>query len=78
MSEKTKKKSAAKKIVTAENYKNKIVTFLQTYDKKLMPLSELETKCRTKKSGREEFTVAFALRVKVNPVVFFVKKLCVS
>ena len=60
MSEKTKKKSAAKKIVTAENYKNKIVTFLNTYDKKLMPLSELETKCRTKKSGREEFTAAFS------------------
>ena len=45
--------------VTAESYKNKIVTFLKAYGKRLMPLSELETKCRTKRSGRDNFVIAF-------------------
>ncbi len=44
--------------VTVESYKNKIVTYLNT-GKKLIPLNELETKCRTKKSGRENFVQAF-------------------
>lgn len=51
MPEKRKKKSAAKKsnsLCSVESYKNKIVTFLKAYGKKLMPLSELESKCRTK------------------------------
>ena len=58
-----KKRSAAKKNVTAgsvENYKHKIVTFLSAYDKKSMPLNQLESKCRTKKQGRENFTEAFS------------------
>ncbi|MBR3760128.1 MAG: ribonuclease R [Ruminococcus sp.] len=57
-----KKKTAAKKnsaLCSAESYKNKIVTFLSAYDKKLMPLSELEAKCRTKKLGRDNFITAF-------------------
>ncbi len=56
-----KKKAAVKKSggMTVESYKKKIVTFLSTYDKKVMPLSELESKCRTKKQGRENFTKAF-------------------
>ena len=56
-----KKKAAVKKSggMTVENYKKKIVTFLSTYDKKVMPLSELESKCRTKKQGRENFIKAF-------------------
>lgn len=63
MSGKTKKKVSEKKgapAVSVESYRNKIVTFLQSYGKKLMPVSELETKCRTKKNGREQFTAAFA------------------
>ena len=63
MSGKTKKKVSEKKgapAVSVESYRNKIVTFLQSYGKKLMPISELETKCRTKKNGREQFTTAFA------------------
>lgn len=56
-----KKKAAVKKSggMTVESYKKKIVTFLSTYDKKVMPLSELESKCRTKKQGRENFIKAF-------------------
>lgn len=42
-----------------ETYKKKIVTFLQTYNKKTMPISELENKCRTKKQGRDNFMNAF-------------------
>ena len=56
MADKNKKNS--KNEITAESYKNKIVTFLNT-GKKLIPLHELETKCRTKKSGRENFVEAF-------------------
>lgn len=62
MPEKRKKKSAAKKSngsCSVESYKNKIVTFLTAYGKKLMPLSELEAKCRTKKQGRDNFISAF-------------------
>ena len=63
MSEKTKKKQSGKKgssVTSVESYKNKIVTFLKAYGKKSMSISELESKCRTKKSGRENFTAAFA------------------
>lgn len=57
-----KKKSAQKKntdICSVESYKNKIVTFLSAHNKKLMPVNELESKCRTKKHGRENFIIAF-------------------
>ena len=57
MADKNKKRSVAS---SAESYKNKIVTFLTAYNKRLMPLNELEAKCRTKKQGREAFTEAFA------------------
>ncbi len=57
MADKNKKRSVAS---SAESYKNKIVTFLTAYNKRLMPLNELEAKCRTKKQGREAFTDAFA------------------
>ncbi len=63
MSEKPKKKQTEKKTGSAtsvESYKKKIVTFLKAYGKKSMPVSELESKCRTKKSGRENFTAAFS------------------
>ncbi len=63
MSNKQKKKITAKKggaLVSVESYKNKISTFLKAYGKKSMPLSELESKCKTKKSGRENFTAAFS------------------
>ena len=63
MSEKPKKKQTAKKagaVASVESYKNKIVTFLKAYGKKSMTISELESKCRTKKTGRENFTTAFA------------------
>ena len=56
MAEKNKKNS--KDNVTVESYKNKIVTYLNT-GKRLIPLNELETKCRTKKSGRDNFVQAF-------------------
>lgn len=42
-----------------ETYKKKIITFLQTNGKKTMPVNELETKCRTKKQGRDNFINAF-------------------
>ena len=63
MAEKPKKKQSEKKrssAATVESYRNKIVTFLKAYGKKSMPLSELESKCRTKKAGRENFTAAFS------------------
>lgn len=62
MSEKNKKKTAEKKkseLVSVESYRNKIVTFLQKSSKKSMAISELESKCRTKKSGRDNFVTAF-------------------
>ena len=49
------KKSA---FISVESYKNKIVTFLQNYNKKMMPLNELESKCRTKKYGTDNFKIA--------------------
>ena len=62
MSGKTKKKAPERKgaAVSVESYKNKIVTFLRQNDKKTMPVSQLETKCRTKKNNRENFVTAFA------------------
>lgn len=57
-----KKKSVPTKntaLCSAESYKNKIVTFLSACDKKLMTVSELEAKCRTKKQGRDNFIKAF-------------------
>lgn len=42
-----------------ETYKKKIITFLRACSKKTMPIHELETKCRTKKQGRENFAKAF-------------------
>ncbi len=57
-----KKKSVSKKntaLCSAESYKNKIVTFLSACDKKLMSVSDLESKCRTKKQGRDNFLKAF-------------------
>ncbi len=46
-------------VVSIDSYKNKIITFLTEYGKKSMPISMLETKCRTKKDGRENFIAAF-------------------
>ncbi|MBR4511141.1 MAG: RNB domain-containing ribonuclease, partial [Ruminococcus sp.] len=63
MAGKTKKKASEKKgadQVSIESYKNKIVTFLKANGKKTMPVAQLETKCRTKKNGRENFAAAFA------------------
>ena len=60
MSEKSKKKAPAKKSgANVESYKKKIVTFLTAFDKKTMPISQLESKCRTKKNGRDNFIKAF-------------------
>lgn len=62
MAGKTKRKSTAKKIAavcSVDSYKNKIITFLEKHDKKAMPLNELESKCRTKKNGRDNFVTAF-------------------
>lgn len=55
----TKNSKNSKDIVTVESYRNKIVTYLNT-GKKLIPLNELETKCRTKKTGRDNFVQAFS------------------
>ncbi|MCM1315409.1 MAG: ribonuclease R [Prevotella sp.] len=54
-----KKKNNSSNKTDIETYKKKIITFLQTYNKKTMPISELENKCRTKKQGRENFMNAF-------------------
>ena len=60
MSDKSKKKAPAKKSgANVESYKKKIVTFLTAFDKKTMPISQLESKCRTKKNGRDNFIKAF-------------------
>lgn len=58
------KKSTKKNFKTSsadviESIKNKIVTFLNANGKSSMPLSQLETKCRSKKEGRENFIKAF-------------------
>lgn len=55
--DRSKKKNSAG--VSVESYKNKIVTFLKAHNKRLMQLSQLEAKCRTKKSGAENFALAF-------------------
>lgn len=59
MSKKKNIKKIKEESVSVESYKNKIITFLKTYKKRLMPISELETKCRTQKSGHENFVTAF-------------------
>lgn len=62
MAGKSRKKYSSKEsgaVCSVESYKNKIKTFLEKNDKKLMPLNELESKCRTKKNGRENFNTAF-------------------
>ena len=46
----TKKTTEKTDMVTS--YKHKIVTFLKAYKKDIMPINELETKCRTKKGGK--------------------------
>lgn len=53
-----KKKNISQKTDIA-TFKKKIVTFLQTNNKKTIPISELETKCRSKKQGHENFMNAF-------------------
>lgn len=62
MAGKSKRKAALKKsdaVCSVESYKNKIITFLEKHDKKTMPLNDLESKCRTKKNGRDNFVTAF-------------------
>ncbi len=60
MSGKSKKKNISNSSeISVESYKNKIVTFLKSYNKRLMTVAELEKKCRTKKSGRNNFVQAF-------------------
>ena len=44
---------------SVESYRSRIMMFLGKNDKKLMPLNELESKCRTKKYGRDNFVTAF-------------------
>ena len=53
-----KKKNTSQKTDVA-TFKKKIITFLQTNNKKTIPISELETKCRSKKQGHENFMNAF-------------------
>ena len=59
MAEKTKKKPPKNDQSAVESYKKKILTFLGTFDKKTMPITQLESKCRSKKYGRENFAKAF-------------------
>ena len=62
MSEKSKKKSSAKKVKTksVDSFKNRIITTLTVIDKKTVPISQLESKCRSKKYGSANFQEAFA------------------
>ena len=53
-----KKKNTSQKTDVA-TFKKKIITFLQTNNNKTIPISELETKCRSKKQGHENFMNAF-------------------
>lgn len=53
-----KKKNTSQK-TDVTTFKKKIITFLQTNNKKTIPISELETKCRSKKQGHENFMNAF-------------------
>lgn len=60
MSGKSKKKNISNSSeISVESYKNKIVTFLKSSNKRLITVAELEKKCRTKKSGRNNFVQAF-------------------
>ena len=59
MAEKTKKKAVRTDRTAIDSYKKKIVTFLGTFDKKTMPITQLESKCRSKKFGRDNFVRAF-------------------
>ena len=64
MAGKSKKKTSEKKgasAVSVESYRNKIITFLKANGKKTTSIADLETKCRTKKNGRENFTFGFAM-----------------
>ncbi|MBQ8296325.1 MAG: ribonuclease R [Ruminococcus sp.] len=64
MAGKSKKKITSKKKISSAlsvgSYKNKIVTFLETHDRKFMLLEELQKKCRSKKNGHENFTAALS------------------
>lgn len=61
MAGKSKKKSAIKKSgMSAEHYKNQIITYLQTYERKFMTMGDLAKKCRTKKNGYENFSEALS------------------
>ena len=62
---------------SVESYKNKIKTFLEKHDKRLMALNELESKCRTRKNGRENFAEAFA-QLREEGVIFIRKSMKVS
>lgn len=53
------KKKNSKEKMAVESYKDKIVSILSSGGKKLISLNDLETKCRTKKSGRDSFIQAF-------------------
>ena len=65
MSGRSKKKGTKVSADAAEMYKKKIIAFLGAYDKKTMPLTQLESKCKTKKNGSEAFAAAFGeLRTK--------------
>lgn len=64
MAGKSRKKLTIKKakqtdLCSVAGYRSRIMMFLGKHDKKLMPLSELESKCRTKKYGRDNFVTAF-------------------
>ena len=59
MAEKTKKKAIRTDRAAIDSYKKKIVTFLSTFDKKTMSITQLESKCRSKKFGRDNFIKAF-------------------
>lgn len=62
MSEKSKKKSSVKKIKTksVESFKNRIITTLTVIDKKTIPISQLESKCRSKKYGSANYQEAIS------------------
>ena len=65
MAEKPKKKQSEKKgspATTVESYRNKIVTFLKAYEKKSMPLSELESKCTYANGSANMQDIAVSMR----------------
>jgi ribonuclease R len=51
-------KSKKKSKVSAESYKNQIITHLQIAEKKFMLMGDLAKKCRTKKFGYDNFSEA--------------------